>query len=145
MCRNFRDCSDSFRTPAPPPVSRVDGERDVIRSRTTAVLGTLAAVGLRMVGAVAVNVRPVSALTSTLQQVTNFGNNPSGLQMFEYVPTTVAARPAIVVVLHFCTGSGPVMFSNTKYAALADQFGFIAIYPSAPRSGQCFDVSTPQS
>jgi acetylxylan esterase len=117
----------------------------VNRSRTRAVLGTLIGVVLLVVAAMAVNVSPASALTSTLQQVTNFGNNPSGLQMFEYVPATVTARPAVVVVLHFCTGSGPVMFNNTRYAALADQFGFIAVYPSAPRSGQCFDVSTPRS
>lgn len=115
------------------------------RTRTRAVLGTLAGVVLVVAAAVAVNVSPASALTSTLQQVTSFGNNPSGLQMFEYVPATVTARPAIVVVLHFCTGSGPTMFNNTRYAALADQFGFIAVYPSATRSGQCFDVSTPQS
>jgi acetylxylan esterase len=114
-------------------------------SRTSAVLGTLAGVVLLAVAGALANVSPASALSSSLQQVTNFGNNPSGLQMFEYVPASVAARPAVVVVLHFCTGSGPVMFSNTRYAALADQFGYIAIYPSAPRSGQCFDVSTPQS
>ena len=86
---------------------------------------------------------PASA--ASLQQVTNFGPNPTGLQMFEYVPASVAARPAILVVVHFCTGSGPTMFSNTRYASLADQFGFVVIYPSATRSGNCFDVSTPQA
>jgi len=105
---------------------------------------TAGVVMLALAGVVA-NVSPASALSSTLQQVTSFGPNPTGLQMFEYVPATVSAHPAVVVVLHFCTGSGPVMFNNTRYAALADQLGYIAIYPSATRSGQCFDVSSPQA
>ena len=113
--------------------------------KTGATLKALLCIAALVVAGLVVSASPASALTSTLQQVTNFGNNPSGLQMFEYTPTTVAARPAILVVLHFCTGSGPTMFNNTRYAALADQFGFVVVYPSAPRSGQCFDVSTQQS
>lgn len=88
---------------------------------------------------------PVAAVQGSLREVTNFGANPSGLRMFEYVPPTVARHPAIVVVLHYCTGSGPVMFTNTQYASLADRFGFVAIYPSVTRSFDCFDVSSPQS
>ena len=108
-----------------------------------ALVTLLGAVTMVVAGAVA-TAKPASALTSTLQQVNSFGNNPSGLQMFEYVPATVAARPAIVVVIHFCGGSGPTMFQNTQYAAVADRFGYIAIYPSVTRSGLCFDVSTSQ-
>ena len=63
--------------------------------------------------------------------------------MHLYVPPTVAPHPAIVVVLHYCTGSGPAMFTGTQFASLADRDGFIAIYPSAPRDGHCFDVSSP--
>jgi poly(hydroxyalkanoate) depolymerase family esterase len=111
------------------------------RAALVALLGAVALVAAGLVATAS----PASALTSSLQEVTNFGANPTGLRMFEYVPATVAARPAVVVVLHFCTGSGPTMFTNTRYAALADQFGYIAIYPSATRSGQCFDVSSPQS
>jgi len=85
------------------------------------------------------------ARAASLVEVTGFGSNPTGLRMFLYVPDTVAARPAVVVALHFCTGSGPVFFSGTEFRALADQLGFIVIYPSATRSGSCFDVSTPQS
>ena len=81
--------------------------------------------------------------TGTLTEVTNFGPNPTNLQMHLYVPPTVAPHPAIVVVLHYCTGSGPAMFNGTQFASLADRDGFIAIYPSAPRDGHCFDVSSP--
>src|SRR3981081_4374635 len=110
-------------------------ERGTMRgSRTRAVLGPLAGVVLLAAAGALANVSPASALSSSLQQVANFGNNPSGLQMFEYVPASVAARPAVVVVLHFCTGSGPVMFSNTRYAALADQPGHHTLHPSRPRA-----------
>src|SRR5689334_19050966 len=84
---------------------------------------------------------PASA--ASLVEVTNFGTNPTGLRMFLYVPNAVAARPAIVVALHFCGGSGPSFFSGTDFASLADRFGFILIFPSATRSSHCFDVSTP--
>ena len=33
--------------------------------------------------------------------------------------------------------------AGTQFASLADQYGFIVIYPSATRSGSCFDVSSP--
>jgi poly(hydroxyalkanoate) depolymerase family esterase len=83
-----------------------------------------------------------TAQAATLVEVTNFGANPTNLRMFEYVPNSVAARPAILVAVHYCTGSGPAFFSGTEFAALADQFGFVVVYPSATRSGSCFDVST---
>lgn len=86
-----------------------------------------------------------AANAASLQEVTNFGTNPSNLRMFVYVPNSVAVQPAIVVAVHFCTGSGPVFFQNTEFASLADQLGFIVIYPSATRSGSCFDVSSPQA
>src|SRR5882724_7078515 len=87
--------------------------------------------------------RPASA--ASLAEVTNFGPNPTSLRMFLYVPDTVKPHPAVLVAVHFCTGSGPVFFSGTEFASLANQHGFIVIYPSATRSGSCFDVSTPQA
>jgi poly(hydroxyalkanoate) depolymerase family esterase len=75
--------------------------------------------------------------------VTGFGPNPTNLLMHLYVPAHARPHPAVVVVLHYCGGSGPAMFSGTEYASLADRYGFIAIYPSATREGNCFDVSTP--
>jgi poly(hydroxyalkanoate) depolymerase family esterase len=80
---------------------------------------------------------------AVLTEVTNFGANPTGLQMFLYVPNTVRRHPAVVVALHYCTGSGPAMFTGTRFAALADTYGFVVVYPSAPREGHCFDVSSP--
>src|SRR5512135_1195011 len=80
---------------------------------------------------------------ASLVEVTNFGTNPTGLRMYLYVPNNVAARPAILLALHYCTGTGPAFYSGTEFASLADRYGFIVIYPSATRSGNCFDVSSP--
>ncbi|MEU4232642.1 PHB depolymerase family esterase [Nonomuraea sp. NPDC026600] len=85
------------------------------------------------------------ASPASLTEVTNFGTNPSGLRMHLYVPDNVAARPPILVAVHYCTGSGPAFYSGTEFASLADRYGFIVIYPSATRSGACFDVSSPQA
>ncbi|WP_238007445.1 PHB depolymerase family esterase [Dactylosporangium sp. AC04546] len=85
------------------------------------------------------------AQAATLTEVTNFGTNPSSLRMHLYVPNTVTARPAVVVAVHYCTGSGPAFYSGTEFASLADRYGFIVVYPSATRSGSCFDVSSPQA
>jgi acetylxylan esterase len=108
-----------------------------------AVLGALLAAALTvsafLTGVVAA--RPAAA--ATLTEVTGFGANPTNLRMHLYVPDRVAAQPAILVAVHYCTGTGPAFFSGTEFASLADRFGFIVIYPTATRSGNCFDVSSP--
>ncbi|PWI20165.1 esterase [Streptomyces sp. Act143] len=86
-----------------------------------------------------------AAPTATLTEITNFGANPSNLQMYLYVPATVTADPAVLVAVHYCTGSGPAMYSGTEYASLADQYGFIVVYPSVTRASKCFDVASPQA
>ena len=104
----------------------------------------LAAVGVAALAVAGLMVAsPASA--ATLTEVTGFGNNPSNLRMHLYVPDRLAARPAILVAVHYCTGTGPAFYSGTQFAQQADQRGFIVIYPSATRSGQCFDVYTPQA
>ncbi|MEU6077032.1 PHB depolymerase family esterase [Micromonospora sp. NPDC047074] len=102
----------------------------------------LAAAALAALAAVAV---PLSASAATLTEVTSFGPNPSNLRMYLYVPDTVAPRPGLLVAVHYCTGTGPAMYSNTQFAALADRYGYIVVYPSVTRSSQCFDVSSPQA
>ncbi|MEV0929305.1 PHB depolymerase family esterase [Streptomyces phaeochromogenes] len=88
---------------------------------------------------------PAVAPAAALTEVTGFGTNPSNLQMYLYVPDSVTANPAVVVAVHYCTGSGPAMYSGTEYASLADRYGFIVVYPSVTRASKCFDVSSPQA
>jgi len=85
------------------------------------------------------------ARAASLTEIGNFGQNPSGLRMHVYAPDVLASPPPILVAVHYCTGSGPAFFSGTEFRTLADRFGFIVIYPSATRSGSCFDVSSPQA
>lgn len=39
------------------------------------------------------------AYAAQLQQVTNWGDNPTNIQMFIYVPDRVAANPAVIVAV----------------------------------------------
>src|SRR3954469_24920561 len=103
----------------------------------------LAAVAaLVALGAAVLTYAPPAAAAS-LQEITGFGTNPTNLRMHLYVPDRPAANPALLVAVHYCTGSGPAFYSGTQFASLADRYGFIVIYPSATRSGGCFDVSSP--
>jgi acetylxylan esterase len=113
--------------------------RKRLRSLLIACAAMLMAAGfLTLVGVSA-------ARAASLVQVTNFGNNPSNNKMYIYVPNNVRPSPPILVALHQCTGTGPGFFSGTSFASLADQYGFIVIYPDANRSGQCWDVSSSQA
>ncbi|MFI9345374.1 PHB depolymerase family esterase [Streptomyces sp. NPDC052773] len=89
--------------------------------------------------------REEAAPTATLTEITDFGANPSNLEMYLYVPESVTPNPAVLVAVHYCTGSGPAMYNGTEYASLADRYGFIVVYPSVTRSSKCFDVSSPQA
>ncbi|WP_327028205.1 PHB depolymerase family esterase [Micromonospora sp. NBC_01740] len=113
-----------------------------MRTRLRVLGAALAAAALTALAAVAV-APPASA--ATLTEVTSFGPNPSNLRMYLYVPDSVAPRPGLLVAVHYCTGTGPAMYANTQYAALADRYGYIVVYPSVTRSSQCFDVSSPQA
>ncbi|MFI1207858.1 PHB depolymerase family esterase [Streptomyces sp. NPDC020802] len=113
-----------------------------------ALVSLLAAMLLSAPGAAAresAEAAPTAAPTAALTEVTNFGSNPSNLQMYLYVPDSVTANPAVVVAVHYCTGSGPAMYSGTEYASLADRYGFIVVYPSVTRASKCFDVASPQA
>jgi poly(hydroxyalkanoate) depolymerase family esterase len=88
---------------------------------------------------------PLPPPASTLQQITDFGPNPTSLQMYLYVPQHLRPHPAIVVALHYCGGTGPAFFNGTEFASLADIYGYIVVYPSVTGrpSLDCFDASTP--
>lgn len=54
----------------------------------------------------AVTAGPLPPPTSSLQEISDFGPNPTGLRMYLYVPQRVRPHPAVVVALHYCGGSG---------------------------------------
>ncbi|KAF7337087.1 Carbohydrate esterase family 1 and carbohydrate-binding module family 1 protein [Mycena venus] len=82
----------------------------------------------------------VAGLTSTLQQVTDFGINPTNVGMFVYVPTNITATPAVVVAIHDCNGTAQTYLTSTPYAQFADTYGFIVVYPNSTNAGSCWDV-----
>lgn len=104
----------------------------------------------QLCGALALSAMAGASPTSTnqpikrasLQQVTNFGDNSSKTKMYIYVPSSLATNPAIIVAIHYCTGTASAYYSGSPYAKLADQKGFIVIYPESPYSGTCWDVSS---
>ncbi|MEV6237633.1 PHB depolymerase family esterase [Lentzea sp. NPDC051838] len=99
---------------------------------------------LLLIAAVALAFVPQPAQAASLTRVTNFGTNPTNLNMYVYVPDRVAARPAMLVMVHYCTGSaGAVHNGNGRdYVTAADRHGYVIVYPEATRDGHCFDVST---
>lgn len=99
----------------------------------------LAAVAAALVAALAL-ASPASA--AALQEVTDFGDNPSGIKMFLYVPEKVAENPPILVAVHWCHGTATDMYNGTQYATLAEKYGFLVVYPSAITSDGCWDVNS---
>ncbi|MGM1058976.1 extracellular catalytic domain type 1 short-chain-length polyhydroxyalkanoate depolymerase [Saccharothrix sp. Mg75] len=83
------------------------------------------------------------AHAASLHEVGDFGDNPSGIRMFVYVPDNVAARLAVVVGVHSCHGSAQDFHAGTQYASLADRYGLIVVHPSAVGSDSCWDVHSP--
>ncbi|MFI9592606.1 PHB depolymerase family esterase [Nonomuraea sp. NPDC052265] len=123
------------------PLARRVGRGPATARTSRAALATAAV--LLMAAAVLLGVRPAAA--ASLTRVTGFGNNPTNLNMYIYVPDRVAARPALLVMVHYCTGSASGVFNGVghDYVTAADQYGYIIVVPEATRGGQCFDVSTP--
>ncbi|MGW5556990.1 extracellular catalytic domain type 1 short-chain-length polyhydroxyalkanoate depolymerase [Micromonospora sp. NPDC003944] len=108
----------------------------VRRKLLLALAGSLVAAGL-----VAPTVGP--AYAASLTEVTSFGDNPGRMRMHVYVPDNRPARPAVVVAMHGCGGSGPGFYSGSEFASQADRYGYIVIYPSATQQagfGNCFDT-----
>jgi len=112
------------------------------RSLKSRLLG--AALAVAAAAGLSLHAAPQAAAAS-LTQITNFGNNPTSLQMYLYVPNSVKPNPPILLALHGCQGSGPYLYSSTDFGSLADQYGFIVIYPSTNPGGSCWDVSSSQA
>ena len=91
--------------------------------------------------------------TDSLRVVPNWGSTgvPSTLQMYEYIPTHLAANPPIVVCLHHWGGGavwGYLDALGDGLVAAADQYGFIMICPQTTNpdgSGRGWDYNSTAS
>jgi poly(hydroxyalkanoate) depolymerase family esterase len=82
-----------------------------------------------------------SAALSTLTQVSSFGTNPGGLDMFTYVPASMPSNAPVVFALHGCTETAS-SYENAGWNALADTYKFYLVYPqqtSANNPLECFN------
>jgi poly(hydroxyalkanoate) depolymerase family esterase len=82
-----------------------------------------------------------SAALSTLTQVSSFGSNPGGLDMFTYVPASMPANAPVVFALHGCTESAS-SYENAGWNALADTYKFYLVYPQQTSTNnpvECFN------
>lgn len=77
-----------------------------------------------------------------LQPFTAFGSNPGRLKAWIHVPENVIRGAPLVVVLHGCTQSANGYDESAGWSSLADQFGFIVLYPEQQRANNpnlCFN------
>ncbi len=87
----------------------------------------------------------ITIYAGTYKEITNFGENPSNIKMFLYTPDTVAAHPPILVACHWCYGNAQAIYNGSRYASVADKFGYYVIFPSAISSDGCWDVASPEA
>ncbi|EIW63589.1 acetyl xylan esterase [Trametes versicolor FP-101664 SS1] len=79
---------------------------------------------------------------SQLFKISNFGPNPNNVAVYVYKPARVQSKPPLIVASHFCTGTAQAYFSGSKFAQLAETYGYVVLFPSSPHSGTCWDVSS---
>jgi poly(hydroxyalkanoate) depolymerase family esterase len=83
-----------------------------------------------------------AASTTRLQQFRSSGPNPGQLNAWLYVPETAAPGAPLVVVLHGCTQNAAGYDESAGWSRLADQEGFVLLYPEQQRSNNpnlCFN------
>lgn len=72
----------------------------------------------------------------------SFGSNPGQLNAWTYVPESAAPGAPLVVVLHGCTQNAAGYDESSGWSRLADQHGFVLLYPEQQRSNNpnlCFN------
>jgi acetylxylan esterase len=104
---------------------------------TTRVLGAIVASAATVLTA-------LPGQAASLQAVADWKGGVSGLPadvtMKIYVPDKVAAKPPVLLVVHYCGGTADAVFGQAQGGGIvkaADQYGFIMVFPS---SGRCWDI-----
>ncbi|KAI1074013.1 carbohydrate esterase family 1 protein [Whalleya microplaca] len=79
---------------------------------------------------------------AALTQVSDWGENPTNLEMAISLPSSLAEQPAIVLALHYCGGTGPAYYQMANYDTYANAGGFIVVYPTTRKDSNCWDVAS---
>ncbi len=91
--------------------------------------------------------RPIHGVTGAagdnrLSDLPAFGSNPGALRGRFYVPPSLPASAALVVVLHGCTQDAASYDHGSGWSQLADEQGFALLYPEQQRGNNanlCFN------
>ncbi|KAF2106400.1 feruloyl esterase B [Lophiotrema nucula] len=87
-------------------------------------------------------------LAGKTQTIANWGDNPSKLpSILVYTPDKLAEKPAVILGLHPCGGSGSQYRSMVNLDSYADKLGFVVIYPTsnAQQGFNCWDANSAKS
>ncbi|MBP2550912.1 poly(hydroxyalkanoate) depolymerase family esterase [Neorhizobium galegae] len=82
-----------------------------------------------------------------LTSFTGFGSNPGALGAKLHVPDLMVGKPPVVVVLHGCTQTADAYDQGSGWSKLADEQGFIVLYPEQARANNgnlCFNWFVPE-
>lgn len=77
-----------------------------------------------------------------LRSFDGYGSNPGQLNRWIYTPQNLAPGAPLVVVLHGCTQSAAGYDQSSGWSRLADQLGFVLLYPEQQRTNNpnlCFN------
>jgi poly(hydroxyalkanoate) depolymerase family esterase len=81
-----------------------------------------------------------------LIEVTNFGTNPGSLRCWLYLPSILAPKASLVVVLHGCTQNAEGFDHGSGWTQLAEDKGFAVLFPEQRRENNanlCFNWFEP--
>lgn len=74
----------------------------------------------------------------------SFGPNPTNVSFYIYVPDSInSSAVPLLVYPHGCHGTALGAYTDKEWAFIADELGFIVIYPSSPwEADHCWDLSS---
>jgi len=90
---------------------------------------------------------PPGRSSDRLTDIAAFGTNPGTLRARAYVPPVLAPAAPLVVVLHGCSQNAADYDRGAGWSQLADEQGFILLYPEQQRANNanlCFNFFSPR-
>jgi poly(hydroxyalkanoate) depolymerase family esterase len=81
----------------------------------------------------------------SMSQIQGFGSNPGKLDMFLWAPNPLPAKDIpVIVVLHGCLHSVAAYEQDVGWGPVADEKGFLVIYPQITANNGCFGWNDPE-
>jgi poly(hydroxyalkanoate) depolymerase family esterase len=100
----------------------------------------------RWAAAIAKNIPVSTDRSSMLTALGDFGSNPGALKAYVHEPADLRPGAPLVVVLHGCTQTAGGYDKASGWSQLADEQGFVLLYPEQQRSNNangCFNWFEP--